>query len=145
MYDRLLIPTDGSETAQLVTDHAIDLATRYEATVHALYVVEKTRKEPVETGLEETIIERRKHGRTVLSAVEKSANRAGCEIHTTIKDGVPRTVIESYTADHEIELIVIGSTGASDVTEKLLGTVAKYVVNEAPADVLVVRPDAVLT
>ncbi len=33
------------------------------------------------------------------------------------------------------------STGASDTTEKLLGTVAKYVVNEAPADVFIVRPD----
>ncbi|EMA47154.1 hypothetical protein C446_00525 [Halobiforma nitratireducens JCM 10879] len=49
-----------------------------------------------------------------------------------------------YASEHDIGLLVIGSTGASQMTERLLGTAAKTVVNETPADILVVRPDRVL-
>ena len=40
MYDNILVPTDGSDTSEVAIDHAIDLALKYGATVHALYVVD---------------------------------------------------------------------------------------------------------
>ncbi|PSP60374.1 universal stress protein, partial [Halobacteriales archaeon QH_7_66_37] len=30
MYERILVPTDGSDVAQSAVDHAIDLATKYD-------------------------------------------------------------------------------------------------------------------
>lgn len=53
-------------------------------------------------------------------------------------------MIEEYAIEQHVECIVIGSTGADSTAEKLLGTVSKYVVNEAPSDVLVVRSDTQL-
>lgn len=144
MYNRILLPTDGSNNAQLATERAVDTAARHDAVLHALYVAEKTRDDPAQTGPEEKLTREKQTGREVLGNAEEQAETAGVETATTLARGVPRTSIEEYAEEHDIDLIIIGSTGASDLTDKLLGTVAKYVLNEAPADVLVVRPDHVL-
>ncbi|MFB6084136.1 MAG: universal stress protein [Halorientalis sp.] len=41
MYESILVPTDGSDTAQAAVDHAIDHAKQYDAALHTLYVVEE--------------------------------------------------------------------------------------------------------
>ncbi|MCU4744596.1 universal stress protein [Natronoglomus mannanivorans] len=142
MYDRILLPTDGSDTARLAAEHAIDMADRHDAVLHVLYVAERTRDDPGQKGLEEKVAEELNDGRDVVESIENRAAEYGLDTEAVVEPGVPRTMIEEYAAEHDIGLIVIGSTGASDVAEKLLGTVAKYVVNEAPADVFVVRSDA---
>ena len=40
MYDAILVPTDGSDGATAAAEHAIDLATAHDATVHALYAAD---------------------------------------------------------------------------------------------------------
>ncbi|MFP4189348.1 MAG: universal stress protein, partial [Halobacteriales archaeon] len=40
MYDNILVPTDGSETAEVAVEHAVEMAKRYDATLHTLYVVD---------------------------------------------------------------------------------------------------------
>lgn len=141
MYDRLLVPTDGSENARLAAERAIDLAATYDATLHVLYVVEKTRDEPTQKGLAEKLAEDVSEGTDIADRISAEAATANLDIETTVEQDVPRTRIVDYVETHEIDLVVIGSTGADDVADKLLGTVAKYVVNEAPADVFVVRRD----
>lgn len=144
MYDRILLPTDGSETAELATEHAIDMADRHDAELHALYVVEKTRDRPTQKGLDEKISQELSTGKDALESVEQQAAQTGVETVTALEPGVPRTTTEDYADEHDVGLIVMGSTGASDITDKLLGTVAKYVINEASADVFIVRSDSKL-
>jgi len=43
MYDTILVPTDGSDPANRAVEHALALADRYDARVHALYCVETHR------------------------------------------------------------------------------------------------------
>ncbi|SDJ67066.1 universal stress protein [Natronorubrum texcoconense] len=145
MYDRILLPTDGSDTADLAAERAIDMAARHDAGLHVLYVAERTRDEPTRKGFDEKITEELQTGEDVLESVVDRSTEVGVETEETVTSGVPRTTIEEYADDHDIGLIVIGSTGASDVSEKLLGTVSKYIVNEAPADVFIVRPDVLLS
>lgn len=144
MYGTVLVPTDGSDNARLATERGIDLAASYDATVHGLYVVEKTRDDPELKGHDEKLSEEVSRAKAVLDAFEAQASERGLPVETAREVAVPRTTIVEYTENHDVDLVVVGSTGASDVTDKLLGTVAKYVVNEAPADVLVVRPDETL-
>jgi nucleotide-binding universal stress UspA family protein len=40
MYDQILVPTDGSEGTRGAVEHAIDLATTYDAAFHTIYVVD---------------------------------------------------------------------------------------------------------
>ena len=39
LYDRILVPTDGSDGVERAVAHAIDLAKVHGATLHAVYVV----------------------------------------------------------------------------------------------------------
>lgn len=50
MYETILIPTDGSQNAQLATERAINVAIQFDAELHALYVREKTRDDPEVNG-----------------------------------------------------------------------------------------------
>lgn len=40
MIDTILVPTDGSDEAAVAVDHGIELATRYNAAVYVLHVVD---------------------------------------------------------------------------------------------------------
>ncbi|WP_254810575.1 universal stress protein [Natronosalvus amylolyticus] len=145
MYDTILLPTDGSDNAQLATEHALSMADRHDAELHVLYVAEKTRDDPVQKGLEEKLAEELNKGKDIVDDVENQATNENITTETVVEQGVPRTTIENYAAENDVGLIVIGSTGADSVAEQLLGTVSKYIVNEAPADVFIVRPDTLLS
>lgn len=144
MYDTILLATDGSDNAQLAARRAIDVARERGATLHVLYVVERSREDPSQTGYEEHVATEHRDGTDVVEAVEQRATEEGVETKTSVERGVARTTIEEYASEYDVDLVVLGSTGASGPSEKLLGTVSKYVVNEVPADVLVVRPDETL-
>lgn len=144
MYDRILLATDGSDTAKLAAERATEMADRRDATLHVFYVAERTRDDPVEKGFEEKLTEEISAGREIVGAIDSRASERGLDTEVTVEVGVPHVRIERYVDEHDVGLTVVGSTGASEITEKLLGTVAKYVVNEAPSDVFVVRPDAAL-
>jgi len=90
MYERLLLAVDGSVTATLATERALEFATAHGTVVHALYVVEKTRDEPLSEGLEEAIAADKRNGQEVLEEIEASATDQGVEIETTLERGVPR-------------------------------------------------------
>ncbi|ELK44239.1 UspA domain-containing protein, partial [Haloferax sp. BAB-2207] len=38
MFDQLLFPTDGSDGADAVLDHVVDMAAAHDATLHLLHV-----------------------------------------------------------------------------------------------------------
>ncbi|EHK02155.1 hypothetical protein HRED_05458 [Candidatus Haloredivivus sp. G17] len=40
MYDRILIPTDGSKGAEAAVEHAAVIAEKFDAEVHIIYVVD---------------------------------------------------------------------------------------------------------
>ncbi len=144
-YEEILLPTDGSDTANMAAERAIDAARRYDATLNVLSVAERTRDDPEAKGLKEKLAEEVDDARDVVESITERAEANGVATERAVEVGVPRTTIEDYADERGVDLIVVGSTGADDVSDKLLGTVAKYVVNEAPADVLVVRPDAALS
>ena len=60
MYESILIPTDGSEAAELAVEEALDVAEKFDAEVHTLYVVDTDAAE-VSLGTEQ--VERIRSGR----------------------------------------------------------------------------------
>jgi nucleotide-binding universal stress UspA family protein len=45
MYSKILVPTDGSDASRTAIEHAVDLAVKYDAEIHGLYVTEIGRLE----------------------------------------------------------------------------------------------------
>ncbi|GAA0508084.1 Nucleotide-binding universal stress protein, UspA family [Halorubrum aquaticum] len=147
MYERILIPTDGSDVAEAAVDHALDLAEKYDAEVHALYVVDI---DSVNFGLGTEQVDRLKQGRfdemeelkekadeATGTVAERGAER-DIDVVEHVAGGRPHKVIADYAEDHEMDLIVMGSHGRAGVRRALLGSVTERTLRSTHVPVLVV-------
>ncbi len=147
MYDRILIPTDGSDTAEIAVDHALDLATKYDAEVYTLYVVD-TDAMDLSLGTEQVdrlragkfgeMTEVRERAEAATGHVAELARERGIEVVEDVTAGRPHAAIADYADDHDIDLVVMGSHGRSGVKRALLGSVTERVLRSTHRPVLVV-------
>ncbi|WP_276256182.1 universal stress protein [Halomontanus rarus] len=131
MYDRLLVPTDGSGPANA----ALELASRMApptATIHVLFVSDTDSDEgPRETS-----------DRTVDEILADARGTAAAEVETVVTEerhGEPRDRILEYVAAAEVEIVVMGAHGRREAEPVVLGRVTESVVRDASVPVLVVR------
>jgi len=147
MIDQLVIATDGSESGERAVVVALDLARRFDATVHALSVADTTREhEESEENegdanaegndrTEDTEARRRR----AEEAVEAVAERTDREVRTAVREGAPAEVVRTYAEEHAADLIATGTRGRHGAHRFLLGSVAEAVVRTCPVPVLTVR------
>jgi len=147
MYERILVPTDGSDVAESAVDHALDLAEKYDAEVHALYVVDI---DSVHLSLGTEQVDRLKQGRfgemeelkeqadEATGAVAERGAERGLDVVEHVSGGRPHKLIASYAEDNEIDLIVMGSHGRAGVRRALLGSVTERTLRSTHIPVLVV-------
>ncbi|OYR54309.1 universal stress protein [Halorubrum halodurans] len=147
MYERILIPTDGSDVAEAAVDHALDLAARYGAEVHALYVVDI---DSVNYSLGTEQVDRLKQGRfDEMEEVKERADEAtgtvadrgaerGIDVVEHVSGGRPHKVIADYAEDNGMDLVVMGSHGRAGVRRALLGSVTERTLRSTHVPVLVV-------
>ncbi|WP_318569965.1 universal stress protein [Salinigranum marinum] len=141
MYDAILVPTDGSPAAERAVDHAVELATTFGATVHALYVVDVALYSSLEAGVDAVIDALEREGESAVEAVETRCAAAGIETETEVVIGPVHRAIRDYVTEHDIDLVVMGTHGRQGVERFLLGSVTERTVRTSPAPVLTVGPD----
>ncbi|EJN58208.1 Nucleotide-binding universal stress protein, UspA family [Halogranum rubrum] len=141
MYDNILVPTDGSDTAAKAVEHAIDLAEQYGATLHVLSVVDPTRFSTVGVDPSSVLSAVEKGSREAVDRVEADAEAAGLRVETTVVRGRPAETITTYATDNDIDLVVMGTHGRTGLDHFLLGSVTERVVRTASVPVLTVRLD----
>ena len=152
MYDRILVPTDGSDTAETAVDHALDLAERYGAEIHALYVVD-TDAMDLSLGTEQIdrlrsgkfgeMTEIRERAELATSVIADRARERGIDVVEHVTAGRPHAVVADYAEDEDVDLIVMGSHGRSGVKRALLGSVTERVLRSTHRPVLVVDEQGV--
>ena len=148
MYGRILVPTDGSEVAETAVDHALKLAERYGAELHALYVVDvdsmslalgAEQLDRIEQGQFGEMDEVRERAEAATGHVADRAAERGLDVVEHVSSGRPHEKIADYAADNGIDLVVMGSHGRSGVTRALLGSVTERTLRATDAPVLVVN------
>jgi len=138
MYDRILLPTDGSTGTAHVALQAIDLANQYGATIHALHVIDTDMRSVLtEVGSGFDTLEQR--GENAVGTVERLGQSHGIEVETEIRNGDPAETILAVADELDADLIVCGTHGRSGVRRQLLGSVAERVVRHASQPVLTVQ------
>lgn len=139
MYDKILVPTDGSTEAKRGAQHAVDLAASLGATLHALYVVEEGgnpwESEPMEDQLERA----REYGEGLTGEVGEMAADAGVGFVGATSVG-PRVheKIHEYVEEEGIDCVVMGS-GYHGQIGGLLGSTTDKFLRTAEVPVVVVR------
>ncbi|MFC7167407.1 universal stress protein [Halospeciosus flavus] len=147
MYERILVPTDGSDVAEVAIDHAVDLAEKYDAEIHALYVVDV---DAVSFGLGAEQVDRIRQGHfgemdeleeranDATGAVAEAAAEHGISAVEEVRVGRPHAVIADYAEDEDVDLVVMGSHGRAGVSRAILGSVTERVLRSTHRPVLVV-------
>ncbi|MFC6863572.1 universal stress protein [Halomicroarcula sp. GCM10025817] len=141
MFDTVVIATDGSGSARRAVEAALDLAARFDATVHALYVVDEheveTTPEEVREALERALATT--GGRALSFVVEAAEDESDEELVTAVRQGDPATEIVAYAEEHDADVVATGTRGRHGEHAFLLGSVAEQIVRRAPMPVLTVR------
>lgn len=140
-----LIATDGSSQGDDAVSYAARQAVAFEADLELVHVLtprtQSVNGEAVFEGAEETaetgenILEQARD--IVLETVGDRATDVGVE--TQLLTGRPAHAIADYAAEIDADAIYIGHRGLSSERQKMVGSVAKGVVDEADVPVTVVR------
>lgn len=138
MYDRILLPTDGSEASDRAVEQAVGLARETGAELHVLYVVEDIPQAP-ELMDDEVEAQLREIGEEAIDAIRASADAAGVEVVAALREGVPHETILEYADDADVDVVVMGTHGRSGLDRYLLGSVTERIVRTAEVPVLTVR------
>lgn len=141
MYDRILVPTDGSDGSDRATEEAIELARAFDAEVHALYVVDPSAAPGEATGA--GVLEALSAvGEESTGAVVDRARAAGVDVvDPVVETGSPFRTIADYAAENDVDLVVMGTHGRSGIERYLLGSVTEKVVRTATVPVLTIRAE----
>lgn len=141
MYDTILIPTDGSETAEAGLDEALEIAKLTEGTVHGLFVFDIGEYNTVPASdLVTTETELTERKEQAMAVVESRAEDMSVPVETTTVRGAPHQAILAYVDEHDIDLIVMGTHGRTGFDHFLRGSVTEKVLHRATVPVLVLRP-----
>ncbi|MDH5021437.1 universal stress protein [Halobacterium rubrum] len=147
MYDNILVPTDGSDAARNAVDRAVDLAAKYDATVHALYVVDvdatnltlgTEQVDRIRQGRLDEMPEVKAEAEEATGQVAAIASEHGVRVEEHVSAGSPSRAIRKFVEDNDIDIVVMGSHGRSGLSRVVLGSVAEKVLRRTRLPVLVV-------
>jgi nucleotide-binding universal stress UspA family protein len=150
MYQRILVPFDGSATSSRGLDEAIGIATLTGASlrlIHVLDILEFTSGfETAAVYTDHVIPCMRRTGQDILQTGKARAEKAGVRVDTVLLEAM-KTRLSEVVAEQAkawgADLIVIGTHGRRGVSRLMLGSDAEQIVRTSPVPVLLVRaPDA---
>ncbi len=144
MFKHILVPIDGSATAQLAVDKAIGLAKAFGSRVTSIFVIDPYPFTGVGTdfayGQAEYLSAASAEANAAIAAAKTMFEQAGVSVETS--------VIEAHAAwqgvvqaaeSAQVDLIVMGSHGRSGLEKLMLGSVTQAVLAHTRLPVLVVR------
>jgi len=141
---QILVPCDFSEHASNAFRFALDIAQQSGGTVHLLHVVElpvlhDTLLMPVLNFEEQLLEDLRTNAENRFKEITQKYKVDGVKVVVETVFGAVFTMIKEYSKKQSIDLIVIGSQGASGARELFIGSNAEKVVRNANVPVLIIK------
>ncbi len=145
MFNRIVVGTDGSETAKTAVAHATELARAHGA---ALEIVSAYQPVPSDRLREEKTqvpgdvaygVGPREDVNANLDLASGKAREADIEVNVHPREGDPADAILDVAEETGADLIVVGNKGMTGVSRFLLGSVPNKVSHHAPCGVYIVR------
>ncbi len=146
MFDKILVPLDGSPLSEGALPPALEVARRFEARVilfRTSVLPEHLMVSPVPvspatyTEIEQSILDTT---RDYLNEMKARHQDAGVPIETANSSGEAAKEILDFAKSQGVDLIVMSTHGRSGFQRWLFGSVAEKVMRHAPCPVLAVRP-----
>ena len=142
MFHTVVVATDGSESVSRAADCALDLAARFDAAVHALYVLDETQVESLPEDVHDEVRDALDEQSTEALEAVATTNRERpdpVDLETVVRVGRPTERIIGYAEEVDADVVAVGTRGRHGEHSFLLGSVAERVVRTCPVPVLTVR------
>ncbi len=146
MYQRILVPIDGSPTSDKGLSEAISLARLTGGRIRLLHVIDAL---PVAVGADafagysaEILPLMREGGQTILDQARQRVVEAGVSVDTTMREIIAGRVCDlvlEEAAGWLADIIVLGTHGRRGVRRLMLGSDAEQILRSAPVPVLLVH------
>lgn len=144
MFKKIVVGTDGSETANEAVRSAGELARTSGASLQIVSAYEpvapaKLREEAVETpkDIEWAVNPRQEVDATLEGAVGLAGE--GVDVETHARQGDPADAILDVAEESGADLIIVGNKGMTGARRFLLGSVPNRISHHAPCAVLIIR------
>lgn len=141
MFDRILLPTDGSDGVEAVFEQVLDIAATHEATLHVLHVADTTHDSVTRIG-DSVVDVFEQQGETLVADAAARANERGIDTETVVVQGGVATTITDYAAAADIDCIVMPTHGREGIEQLILGSTTERVSRLTTVPVLTLRPDS---
>lgn len=150
MYQRILVPFDGSTTSSKGLDEAIRLATLTGARLRLIHLLDvlafATGFETYSAYADSVIPFMHQTGERILQEGKARVEKAGIAVDTVLLDGMASRLSDAVADQVEAwgaDLIVIGTHGRRGVGRVLLGSDAEQIMRTSTVPVLLVRATGV--
>ncbi len=136
-FEKLLLATDGSESAEAAIQEAINIA---KVCSSGLYVISVVEVNPEYEALAPQIVEKAEtETKEHLASVKKRAKKEGISCEVIAHQGEePYRFIVAEAVRKKVDMIVMGSHGRTGIKRLMMGSVTSRVIGHAPCKVLVV-------
>ncbi len=147
MYQRILVPLDGSQLAEQAIPYATELCkgstevVLFQVVHLPLPLAAPDASMAMPLPDQEELIQ---ESLAYLNRIAEKLRQEGVRVRTDAveRDMVPDAIVD-YAREHDIDLIVMTTHGRSGISRLIFGSVAESVVRDAPCPVLLVRAELV--
>jgi len=140
MYDEILFPTDGSDGADAVFDHILEIADAHGSRVRVLNVADTNQPSVLRKG-GDVLDVLKQEGKRIVGDAAGRARERGVSVITEVIQGEPYRTVVDYAESHGVDLIAMPTHGRRGLERFLLGSTTERVVRRAEVPVLTVKPD----
>ncbi len=153
LYKKILVALDGSEPSNNALEHAVSIATKFNAKLIMLAVVQRVMIPifpdegfggiPLSAAKDMAQYQERMRlvYQNVLDESEAKIKEEhpGLEVEAILKEGRPSATITEYAENDGVDLIVMGSRGIGGYTGWILGSTSRRVVDSCTKPVIIVK------
>jgi nucleotide-binding universal stress UspA family protein len=145
MFARIVVGTDGSETAKRAVREAAELAKQTGASLDVVSAFEpvpssRLREERLQAPSDiEHAVNPSEDVNAILAEAEREVAESGVDVRTFARQGEAANAILDVAEEEDADLIVVGNKGMTGAKRFLLGSVPNQVSHHAPCSVLIIR------
>jgi nucleotide-binding universal stress UspA family protein len=145
MFGRIVVGTDGSETAKEAVRQASDLAKKLGARLDVVSAYEPVSEARLRQERQEApsdiahTVSPTEDVEATLAEAARTGQQNGVDVATIARQGDPADALLDVAEEHKADLIVVGNKGMTGAKRFLLGSVPNKVSHHAPCSVLIVR------
>lgn len=141
---KILVPCDFSKPAINAFRFALDVAAQSKGTIHLVNVIElpvlhDTVLMPVLNFEQQLFEDLRKSAETRFKKITDKYRAEGVKVVVQTVFGAVSMMIQDYISKESIDIVIMGSHGASGMRELFIGSNAEKIVRKSPVPVLVIK------